>query len=85
MFSVSWSKYQAVTFKKFKKYKEAALKTTNGQLPVAIFYFCFYVHFIKFVSKLTCLFTPQDKGIAERLVQCVLCAAYRRWEAFLFG
>lgn len=57
MFSVSWSKYHAVTFKKQKgkKYKDAALKNRNAQLLVAFFYFCFCVHFIKFVSKLPVL------------------------------
>lgn len=72
MFSVSGSKYHAVTFKKRKKekkkHKEAALKTRNAQLSVSFLFFLllFVCAFHEVCEQITCtrlsVYSPTTRG-----------------------
>lgn len=71
-----------------KKIKEPALKARNAQLLVAFFLLLFFRAFHQVCEQIACigccLFTPQDRGMAECFMQCVLHATYRKSEAFLW-
>lgn len=73
--------------KKKKKCKEPALNTRSAQLPVAFFYFCFFVRFIRFVSKLPVLdavcLLPKTRGWQNASCS-VFHATYRKSKAFLW-